>query len=225
MKFGRICALAAAFLATPIWAATLSTADNLDIEVIDGQKFRSGLFSNAQKAINLSEGDHQIVLRLSGSIKGSKDPELYKTGYHVITLKTEGNEKLELASKPIKRMRDARAFDKNPEFILTNSNGKAYPFQTAFLEKEGMQIGRDLVRELKEFNATGSSAALESRAPFAALAMNNPATTLSNGSKSVSEVLLSEQMLHYWFQQADKETRERFLSWAARAMQKQNAAQ
>ncbi|MCL6268420.1 DUF2057 domain-containing protein [Sansalvadorimonas sp. 2012CJ34-2] len=223
MKFGRISALAAAFFAVPIWAATLTVPNNIDIEVLDGQKYRSeaSFLGGSNTKIDLNDGDHQLVVRLSGNLKTSGDAELYKTGYFVVTLNSEGNSELKLATKSIRNKKDLNAFNKKPEFFLTNNQGQPYPFKMALLEKEGMQIGRDLVRELSEFNATGNPAALESRAPFAALAMNNPQTALSNGSNSVSEILLSEQMLHYWFQQADKPTRERFLSWAARVMKKQ----
>ncbi len=189
------------FFAVPVWAATLTVSDNFEIEVLDGQLYRAegGLFDSSKKPIQLADGDHQLVLRLSGSIKDSKEILLYKTGYYVITMNTQGDSQLKLAAKPIKRMRDASGFDKNPGFFLTDNSGKAVSFKMAYLKKEGVQFGRDMVRELQEFNATGNSAAIESRAPFAALAMNNPQTELKNGSSNVSEVLLSEQMLHYWF--------------------------
>ena len=222
MKFGRISALAAAFFAVPVWAATLTVSDNIDVEVLDGHKYRSevSFFGGSKNKIDLSDGAHQVVVRLSGNLKNSGDAELYKSGYYVVTLNTEGDAELKLATKPIRTQKDLKAFNKEPEFFLSNAQGQPYPYKMAFLEKEGMQLSRDLVRELSEFNASGDPAAIESRAPFAALAMNNPQAKLSTGSNDVSEVLLSEQMLHYWFQQADAPTRERFLKWADRAVKK-----
>ena len=227
MKFGRISALAAAFFAVPVWAATLTVSDNIDVEVLDGHKYRAegSLFGSSKTRIDLNDGDHQLVVRLSGNLSSSGDAELYKTGYYVITMNTKGDAELKLTSKVIKNKRDLREFNKNPEFYLNTNQSQPFPFKMALLEKEGMQLGRDLVRELSEFNASGNAAAIESRAPFAALAMSNPQATLSNGSNEVSEILLSEQMLHYWFQQADAPTRERFLSWAARAVKKQKSAE
>ncbi len=223
MKFGRILALVASFLAIPAWAATLNVANNVELKVINGKPFKSKMFSD-NKTVNLPDGDQQLVFRLNDSFRQGNSQELYSSEYYVIKIAAKGNEELTLKARPINNLSQAQNFDRNPEFTLTNAHGNPVPFKFSELKKEGMQINRDLVNELHDFNASGSPAAIESRAPFAALAMmNNQSTQLkaSGGTQErIGNVLISEQMLHYWFQQADQATRERFMDWAGRSMKK-----
>ena len=225
MKFSRILTLAVAVLALPAWAANLTVADNIELSVVNGKTYKAPakLFGRADK-IELEPGQQQVVFRIFDNIRSGSAQNLFRSEYYVITFDDRADDELKLAAAPISNMAAARQFDSNPSFTLVNQQEQAVPFEMAQLRKAGMQVSRDLVNELREFNATGHKAAIESRAPFAALAlMNNDSTVLPEGNsvqQRMGDVLLSEQMLHYWFQQADHSTRERFLGWAERSMKK-----
>ena len=225
MKFARMLAVAASLAASSAWAADLSVANNLDVEVVNGKNHSSSFnLFGSENVIELGQGDQQLVLRVSDGFSNKKSQDLYKSEYYVLTFHTAADEKISLSVPPMHNIRQARQFDENPTFILKKANGSAIHFEKAVLKKEGMQLSRNLVNELKEFNASGSPAAIESRAPFAALMMNsNDDASLPQQGRTterMGDVLMSEQMLHYWFKQADPQTRQRFLDWAARATQK-----
>ena len=225
MKFARLLAVAASLAAGSVWAADLNVANNLDVQVVNGKNYNApvSLFGG-KNVIDLGAGDQQLVLRVSDGFSTKNSQELYKSDYYVLTFKTEQDEKLNISVPAMHNINQARKFDINPEFILKKDDGSTVHFEKAVLKKEGMQLSRNLVNELKEFNATGNPAALESRAPFAALMMNNAdggkLPTQGGTQERMGDVLMSEQMLHYWFRQADPQTRQRFLDWAARSVQK-----
>ncbi|CAM3480833.1 DUF2057 domain-containing protein [Parendozoicomonas haliclonae] len=224
MKFGRILTLAAVVLSTPALAANLTFNSNIELAVVNGQKHNQESVFGRPKDVVLPEGEQQIVFRIYDSFRTPGGHEMYGSEYYVATFADQGDETIKLTSANLPNLKAAKKFDDNPEFKLTNSKGEAVPFTLAQLKKEGMQISRDLVNELREFNATGHEGAIESRAPFAALAMmNNESTSLpkEGGVQTrIGDVLMSEQMLHYWFQQADHDTRVRFMEWADRSMKR-----
>ena len=225
MKFWRILTLAVAVLATPTWAADLTVADNIELNVVNGKTYQASvkLFGTAEK-IELNDGDQQLIFRIFDNIRSGNNQNLFRSEYYLITFSDQGDENLKLAASPILNMTAARQFDKKPVFTLLNSDGNAVPFKLAQMRREGMKVNRNMLNELREFNATGHEAAIEARAPFAALAMMNSDSALlpdrNNVQTKIGDVLLSEQMLHYWFQQADPETRKRFMNWAGRSMKK-----
>ncbi|MTI15339.1 YccT family protein [Sansalvadorimonas verongulae] len=225
MNFVRLLAMAASLAAGSVWAADLTVANNLDIHVVNGQKYNAPVSLFAGKnVIDLGAGDQQLVLRVSDSFGTRNSQELYKSEYYVLTFKTKGDEKLNISVPAMHNINQARQFDETSPFMLKTDDGSAVHFEKAVLKKDGMQLSRNLVNELKEFNATGNPAAIESRAPFAALMMNSADAgklpTQVGTQERMGEVLMSEQMLHYWFKQADPQTRQRFLDWAARSVQK-----
>ena len=230
MRIARILTTALSVLAIPAMAATLDVADNLDLKVLNGKKYRAsaGLFENS-KTVTLPDGDNQLILQVSDSYRISDNQEIFTSEYYVITLNTEGDTALNVKAKPLPNLNAAKSFDDAPSFFLQTEAGKNYPYKMAKLTKDGMQFSRDLVEELKDFNGTGHAAALESRAPYDALIASTGLKQNSPEAQAVirnakAEIILSEQMLHYWFQQADQGTRERFMQWADRAMKKQAAA-
>lgn len=225
MKFARMLAVAASLAAGSVWAADLSIANNLDVQVVNGKSYSASLsLFGSKNVIDLGQGDQQLVLRVSDGFSNKNSQELYKSEYYVLTFNTTADEKISLSVPTMHNLKQARKFDENPTFILKKEDGSAVHFEKAVLKKEGMQLSRNLVNELKEFNASDSPAAIESRAPFAALMMNSDdaAKLPQQGgtTERMGDVVMSEQMLHYWFKQADPQTRQRFLDWAARATQK-----
>ena len=220
MKFGRILSLIAVVIALPAWATSLTFSGNIELNVVDGKPYKTegGLFSSKAPQLELANGDHQLVLRIEDLYSEGENQTIYNSAYYVITLKTEGKNTLKLSPQGVKNLIQAQRFDNNPRFKLVTGKGTAYPFRMAKLEKDGLQLGRNLAQELREFNATGHDAALAARAPAAQAYVHYG--TPSALPKGRGDATMSDQMLRYWFQQADSETRTRFLNWANKSMQK-----
>ena len=86
------------------------------------------------------------------------------------------------------------------------------------LKQEGLFPSANVVNDLAEYNASGATASVSA---FAATTAVSPmvATPAGNAKANKGKVVVqgenvAEQQLQYWFQQADKETQTRFLSWA-----------
>ncbi len=228
MKFTSRLALVVSLLTTPalftfVQAADLAFEKNIELAVVNGAAHQSNqsLFDQEQQ-VALSSGDQQIVFRVFDSFRESNSKRLFRSPYYVMTFADQGDQLITLSTaKPLRTLAEANKFGRNPQFQLIDSSGQTVPFKMALLKKDGIQVNRDLLAELHAFNATGHAAAIEARAPFAvvnrSLAGPVPAPV---SVTNADHVTVSEQMLHYWFEQADGDTRQRFIEWAERTMAK-----
>ncbi len=192
---------------------------NLDLLVINGQKaeVESGLFSSTQKA-TLPNGENQIVFRYTYAYARGKNYE--STDTHVIVARfNAADTKLEFSFPEFKNIREAEKHMNalNWSLIDTRSNSAVEVAEDKLL-KGGLQIGRNFVQETENYNITGGPAAIMSereRLVAASIAemsatkaasiqpTNKPVATTDNSSTA-------EEMLHFWYQKADAETKARF---------------
>ncbi|MGF1765837.1 DUF2057 domain-containing protein [Enterovibrio makurazakiensis] len=180
-------------------------------------------FDNQDKVV-LPNGESQVVFRLSHIVResGSKKTK-YKSIPMVATFSAVDSE-LELKLPRIDTLDDGRMFDKNPSFTLTE-NGKEID-----AKKDKLSIGFDLmpdyVQEVEKYNRANNIASWQptKSATTAIAAATIPSAT--NGPVPVSAEMTSiptvasdtgvnsEQMLKFWFTQADSVSQKAFLSWA-----------
>ena len=75
-----------------------------------------------------------------------------------------------------------------------------------------------LIKDLSEYNASGAPAAVAAFAGTAPVAVAVGGTAaagkVNKGKVTLQGENVAEQMLQYWYQQADKETQARFIDWA-----------
>ncbi|EEY45668.1 putative secreted protein [Vibrio mimicus VM223] len=95
------------------------------------------------------------------------------------------------ATKAIKKM----------EWQLVDQQGKAIEMRQDRLIKEGIQLGRNFEFETAEYNRKGGIAALTSSIATQPLTQQEA----SNAAASAAE-----EMLHFWYNKADEETKARF---------------
>ncbi|MBR9876427.1 MAG: DUF2057 domain-containing protein, partial [Vibrionaceae bacterium] len=111
--------------------------------------------------------------------------------------------------------RDAEDNIKNLDWKLVDASGDAIAVKQDKLIKEGMQIGRDYVREVEDYNRTGGVAAIA-----VAGAMVQPMTLpaeipddMKQARAAAKADSTAEEMLHFWYQKADAETKARFKAY------------
>lgn len=217
MKF-RLAALAAAALltSTASFAGVVTASSNIDFLAIDGQKPSKNLLKET-KSFNVNDNNtHQVVVRVSEVVRSGSDRSLFESDPIVVTFKGS-NEDIQISAPRLDNERDANQFKHNPQITVQTASGKVIETKQEYLKQEGFLPGVNLVENLSEYNNSGAVAAVPS---FATAAM--PATfatmgangKISKGKITVQGENAAEQMLQYWYQQADAETQKRFLNWA-----------
>ncbi len=188
------------------WLLLSPAISHADIQLILPTNVRvvayNGQNSSDLSRLTLPDGNNQIALRFEGELGRGKDAEYVYSEVIVATFDAKDTD-LSLNIPEIRSSHTLNRFNRDPQIKLTDATGKRVTCKMAVIKKEGFQIQRDYAAELVEFNRGDSAAAVASLKPAAVSWQPSP--------DSHPEV--AEQMLHYWYQQADAETRSRFKQW------------
>lgn len=196
--------LAIAFIGFSASAAadvTITFPTDVEMLAVNSEKpeMNGGLFSST-KSITLPDGENQIVFRYTPVFHEGGERNAVNTNA-IITKFTASNTELTL-EVPLYRSADqAKEFDKNPAWKLVDDTGNAVDVKQDKLIKNGVQLGRQYDTESVAYNKKGGVAAIISAS--AAAVIQVPV----NSQYKTTE----EQMLHYWYDKADKETKQRFI--------------
>ncbi|WP_415903646.1 DUF2057 family protein [Neptuniibacter sp. QD29_5] len=113
---------------------------------------------------------------------------------------------MSLAAPTIDRIKDLDKFEKNKNWILTNSAGNSIPYKVNIIEKGGFQLSRDFEEELKKFNQSNATASL----PKIQITFPNNTNNKQTKNSVIKKENMAMEMLIYWYNQADLNTRKSF---------------
>lgn len=191
-----------------------------DILAINGKEHSDGSLFSGDNQLRLANGRHQLAVRYTAEIETSADEyELEKSDVFVLVFTAEDS-KLQLSTPAIDSSYDLKKFNRNKNWKLTDAQGNSVDYKISVLEKEGFQLGRDYEEELAVFNRSQAPAAIsglthtgEHAAPTGYSSAQTfsapvPATNTANNDQK-----MAAEMLKYWYQQADKSTRNNFKNW------------
>lgn len=186
---------------------TITVPSNVDLLAANSQdpELDGGLFSK-EKTLTLPDGENQIVFRYTPSFKNGGDLETVSTDA-IIAKFTASDKELTLKVPEYRTATLARDFDKNPNWSLVDKQGNAVEVKQDKLLKPGMQLGRKYDRESEAYNKKGGIAAITLAGTATAVAAVPTTQVPVNSQYKTTE----EQMLHYWYDKADQETKQRFL--------------
>ena len=202
MKF-RFAALAATFLAsTASFAGVVTGSSNIDFLAIDGQKPAKSMLKE-NHAFNVNDTQkHQVVVRESEIIQSGSDRVLFESDPIVVAFQGTPDD-IVISAPRLQNERDVNAFKQAPIISVKTPSGRDVANQQ---------------EDLSEYNASGAPAAVAAFAGTApaAVAVGGTAAAgkVSKGKVTLQGENVAEQMLQYWYQQADKETQARFIDWA-----------
>ncbi|MGV3000570.1 DUF2057 family protein [Vibrio sp. E150_018] len=180
----------------------INIPSEVDVLAANSQKAEiEGGFFSSTKSITLPNGENQIVFRYNPVFKQGND-QITVTTDAIITKFTASDTELNFDLPKYRNADLARDFDHNPDWKLVKKDGNAIEVKQDKLLKPGVQLGRNYDQESVAYNKTGGVAAIMPAAT-AAVALKMPA----NSQYKTTE----EQMLHYWYEKADSETKQRFL--------------
>lgn len=165
----------------------------------------NGVAKGGNDPLNLPDGVNQIAFTYKDSLRENGDDHLFKSD--VIIVKFDATDTAVTLDLPkFRTSQDAKKFNKEPQFALVDNAGNKLAFKQDKLMKAGLQLGRNYEEEITAYNVSGNIAAI---APVVAVTLpaDIPAAA-KPGDPQVRNV--AENMLNYWYAQADEATRARF---------------
>ncbi|ELW1645530.1 MULTISPECIES: curli synthesis inhibitor [Enterobacter] len=214
MKTGIVSAVIALVMPVCVFATTLRLSTDIDLLVLDGKKVSSSLLRGAD-SIELDNGPHQVVFRVEKMIRlANHEQRMYISPPLIVSFNTQRISQVNFNLPRLETEKEAIAFDAAPRIALVDGDAMPIPVKLDILALTKMPKGTDYEADTEVYNKAGKRASL----PQFATMMADDSTLLSGVSEldviPPQSQTLTEQRLKFWFQQADPDTRARFLQWA-----------
>ncbi|ERF77698.1 curli polymerization inhibitor CsgI-related protein [Gallibacterium anatis] len=216
MKLSRFAlACVAATLSMSSLAATVTVTPNISLLAIDGEKAKSSL-TKSQNSFNINDNNkHQVVVRVSEVVDNGSDKTLFESDPIIVTFQA-GNQDLVISAPRLDNMRNANMFAKDPKIVVKTSADQTVVSKQDILKQTGIFPDTRIAEDLAEYNASQGVAAVPN---LVSVSMPAAIPTAAGAKATKAKITVqgenvAEQMLQYWYQQADKETQARFLKWA-----------
>ncbi|HDR2893605.1 TPA: DUF2057 family protein [Enterobacter asburiae] len=214
MKTGIASAVIALVMPVCVFATTLRLSTDIDLLVLDGKKVSSSLLRGAD-SIELDNGQHQVVFRVEKTIRvANHEQRMYISPPLIVSFNTQRISQVNFNLPRLETEKEAQAFESTPRLELLDGDAMPIPVKLDILALTKTPKGIDYEADTEIYNKAGKRASL----PQFATMMADDSTLLSGVSEldviPPQSQTLTEQRLKFWFQQADPDTRARFLQWA-----------
>lgn len=214
MKTGLASAVIALVMPVCVFATTLRLSTDIDLLVLDGKKVSSSLLRGAD-SIELDNGPHQVVFRVEKTIRvANHEQRMYISPPLVVSFNTQRISQVNFSLPRLETEKEAQAFESAPRMELLDGDAMSIPVKLDILAITTTPNGVNYEADTEIYNKAGKRASL----PQFATMMADDSTLLSDVSEldviPPQSQTLTEQRLKFWFQQADPDTRARFLQWA-----------
>ncbi|MBF9000007.1 DUF2057 family protein [Vibrio nitrifigilis] len=195
---------------------TLQIPEDVDVLAINSHQPEksSGLFGSDEET--LKDGLNQIVFKYSPSFMVGTDLKQAYSDVYVAKLDAKDT-KLSFKLPDYKSINDAREHIDNMQWSLVDSQGNNVVIAQDKLKKNGIQLGRDYVAEVKEYNLNGGVAAMSTVLVIAS--QTQPVTKASSTSTKVTQAPESNMsvsnlnQLKAWYKKSSQQERKAFRKW------------
>lgn len=193
---------------------TVRVPDEVSVLAANGDKVKlSGGFFASEKTLILPNGVNQFVFRYTPFFSQGNDR--VSTESDVIIAKFVASDaELTMQLPKYRNLSDAENNIGDLDWALNDKSGNTIDVQQDKLIKPGVQIGRDYIRETEDYNKTGGIAAVSIAA---VQPMTLPAPIPDDLKQARAEAAkadsTAEEMLHFWYQKADADTKARFKAY------------
>ncbi|OEF06335.1 DUF2057 family protein [Vibrio crassostreae] len=215
MKTLKSIALLSTIIAAPQVLADVtievpSSADAL-VEVLavnEAKPDLDGGFFSSSKTITVPDGVNQIVFKYQLAFSQGNDREFVDSDTIIATFDATDTA-LTFDMPKFRNTNEAKKGLQNLDWKLVDKNQNAISVKQDKLIKDGMQIGRKYPQEAKEYNQKGGIAALTVGASAGiAAAVAQPVTLPAKIDGNAANT--AEEMLYFWYEKADAETKQKF---------------
>lgn len=196
--------------ATALADVTLNIPDNVELLVANqARPHISGGFFSSERHIILPDGENQIVFRYNPYFTQGSDRNVVE-GDAILATFSADNQTVNFDLPKYKSEQDAQKRIHGMEWQLVTEENQPIEVKQAVLVKEGLQIGRDYVREADDYNRTGGVAALTTAMLTSANEATQQGSQHINKTTNAVDATTAEEMLHFWYNKADAKTKARF---------------
>ncbi|WP_415892207.1 DUF2057 family protein [Neptuniibacter sp. PT8_73] len=184
---------------------TLLLEEGVNLIAVNGSEVNSDKLFNGSNNYKLPNGSNQILVNYTAEVKKGSDFEIEQSKAFVLLFESN-NSQISLEAPVIERIKDLEKFEQNKNWILINSAGQSIPYQVNIIEKGGFQLSRNFEKELENFNQSNAVAAL----PKSKITLPNSANKNQTKNSIIKKENMTMEMLIYWYNQADLNTRKSF---------------
>lgn len=213
---------------TSAFAADLNIPMDFEYLALDGKRIHSSAF-NHKSRLELTPGNHKIAIRYSDMVEDDfTDSQTFvKSSPFIITLEVDGDYQYHLQPSEGKVVKKPKVYAKKPQVTLARSDKGMVDYQVTYTDIEEESFVSRLFTGNQSTDISNTAAAVTGTAgtvstAAAAVTTSAPAavqtainaTSLTPADASKATGTSPQQMLQYWWLQADEKTRKEFMSWA-----------
>ncbi|MGI2126419.1 DUF2057 domain-containing protein [Shewanella oncorhynchi] len=204
------------------FAADLNIPMSFEYLALDGKKVESSVF-NHKSSLELAPGTHKIAIRYHEMVEDdfSDSQTFVKSAPFIVTLDVDGDHQYYLQAAEGEVVKKPKVYAQNPQIKLTRSDKGNVNYQVVNtnLEEESFVSRLFSGNQAVDVSgtaaaATGAAGAVVAVAPVTTSATVNATSLTAPVDTSKAAGANPQQMLQYWWLQADEKTRKEFMSWA-----------
>jgi uncharacterized protein YccT (UPF0319 family) len=224
-------ALLALLSSSSVLAANLTIPMSFEYLALNGTEVETSMF-NHQSDLALTNGTHKIAIRYYDVVDDSfSDSQTFvKSTPLILTLMVDGDHQYQLQAAEGKVIKNPKAFAKKPQINITRQDNGSVTYsvkQTNFTDESFMtslfqskkQHDIETLSASATSNASQSVQTLPVISDVATATMSAPVVTpVPAATAQKPSPAKAEQMLQYWWLQADDKTRKEFMGWAIKQL-------
>ena len=206
------------------FAADLNIPMSFEYLALDGKKVESSVF-NHKSSLELTPGTHKIAIRYHEMVEDdfSDSQTFVKSAPFIVTLDVDGDYQYYLQAAEGKVVKKPKVYAQNPQIKLTRGDKGDVNFQVVNTNLEEQSFVSRLFSGNQAVDVSGTAAAATGAAgavvavapaPVATSATVSATSLTAPVDTSKATAANPQQMLQYWWLQADEKTRKEFMSWA-----------
>lgn len=140
------------FGAFSLHAATLNIGRNIDLLVVDGEKFEQPGGFSPETSVELHGGDHQLLIRFNKQFRESSKTKHFTSKPYIFQVDLQGRD-AEILSLPLRTRSQTQAyFARKPQWQLQYDSGEVVALKTTAIEGKGLAPYSDLEKLVAEYN-------------------------------------------------------------------------
>lgn len=192
---------------------TVQLNQGTNVVAVNGQAVEQVNLFDGVGSLTLNNGKNQLVVEYTAEIEESADDFILETSETYVLLFEAEDTAITLTTPEISSQYELKKFNRSPQWQLIDSQGKSLPYTADILKKEGFQLARNYETELKAFNQSNSRAAAPELQIERHAFQQKPSSGYATAKPENTDQKMVGQMLQFWYQQADRNTQDKFKSW------------
>ncbi|MBB1390718.1 DUF2057 domain-containing protein [Shewanella sp. SG44-6] len=221
-------ALLACLTSSSVLAANLTIPMSFEYLALDGTEVETSMF-NHQSDLALTNGTHKIAIRYHDVVDDSfSDSQTFiKSTPLIVTLTVDGDHQYLLQPAQGDVIKNPKAFAKKPQINIKRQDNMAVTYsveQTNFTEDSFITslFNKKNQNDIETLSASATGSGIQPTQTVAVQSDVASATTISAtvpaAAAQKTTPAQAEQMLQYWWLQADDKTRKEFMGWAIKQL-------